>query len=56
MKEKIKKFFSWILSECKDGKTLILLIIVMAVIYSPVWGGYLAHLLFGWKLGSSLDE
>lgn len=48
LKEKIKKFLLWIWGECKDVKTLALLLVVIAVVYSPVWAGYLLYGLFGW--------
>lgn len=49
---KIKSFFYWLWRECKDLGTLALLGVVIVVMYSPVWGGYLVHFLFGWKWGS----
>ena len=51
-KEKIKGFFRWIWQECKDVKTFAILLCVVAVVYSPVWGGYLLHAIFGWKWAS----
>ena len=32
--------------ECKDVKTLIILLIVILIVYSPVWGGYLLYFIF----------
>lgn len=32
-----------------NWQTLILFVIVCAVIYSPVWGGYVLYFLFHWK-------
>ena len=49
MKERIKNFLLWIWSECKDKRTVALLLLVMAVMHAPVWGGYLLHALFGWE-------
>lgn len=49
LKDKFIRFFRWIWKECKDVKTFILLLIVIAVVYSPVWGGYLLSALFGWE-------
>lgn len=46
MKEKIKRFFKNIWEECKDVKTLIILLIVILIVYSPVWGGYLLYFIF----------
>lgn len=48
VKGKLKGFFRWIWQECRDWRTVVLLIAVSAVVYLPVWGGYLLHLLFGW--------
>ncbi|HBF15792.1 MAG TPA: hypothetical protein DDW30_09000 [Clostridiales bacterium] len=47
--EKVKTFFRWIFDECRDWRTVVLLIAVIAVVYSPVWGGYLLKLIFGWN-------
>lgn len=52
IREKIKKFFKWIWNECKDWHTAALLLVVIAVVYSPVWGGFLLHAVFGWEWGS----
>ena len=50
--EKFKKFCEWIWSECKDWHTLVLFIIVVVIMYTPVWGGYLIHLIFKKPWGS----
>ena len=47
--EKTKNFFKYIWSECKDWRTVALLVLVVIVIYSPVWVGYLLFFLFKWK-------
>lgn len=47
--EKCRAFFRWIWQECRDWRTVVLLIIVVAVLYLPVWGGYLLSLLFHWN-------
>lgn len=52
IKAKIKKFFRWVWRECKDWHTLVLLGIVILVMYSPVWGGFLLHAIFGCEWGS----
>lgn len=52
LKVRTVNFCKWIWSECKDWHTLLLLIIVVVVMYTPVWGGYLLHLIFGVKWGS----
>lgn len=48
LKRRIVNFLKWIWHECRDWKTLALLIVVIIVMYCPVWGGYLLHLIFGW--------
>ena len=48
MKEKIINFCRWIKSEIKDRNTAILFCIVVAIMYSPVWCGYLLYFLFHW--------
>lgn len=50
--EKFKKFCEWIWSECKDWHTLVLFIIIVVIMYTPVWGGYLIHLIFKKPWGS----
>lgn len=47
--EKVKAFFRWILDECRDWRTVVLLIAVVAAVYSPVWVGYLLKLILGWQ-------
>lgn len=32
-----------------NWQTAVLFVLVAAVLYSPVWGGYLLHFLFHWK-------
>ena len=50
--EKAREVLRWIWMECRDVRTAALLLAVMAVMYFPVWGGYLLHALFGWTTGS----
>ena len=52
LKDKFVRFCRWIWQECKDTKTLLLLLLVIAVVYSPVWGGYLLYAIFGWEWAS----
>ena len=52
MKDKFIKFCKWVWSECKDWRTIVIFAIVVVVMYSPVWGGYLCSLLFKWKWSS----
>ncbi len=52
LKEKCIRFCRWLWQECRDIKTLLLLLAVIAVVYSPVWGGYLLYGLFGWQWAS----
>ena len=49
MKEKIYNFFRWLKNECKDWTTAFILIWVIAIVYFPVWGGYLLYAMFGWN-------
>ena len=49
LKGKIKNFIKWIIEECKDWKTLLILFLVMAILYFPTWGGFLFYYLFRWK-------
>ena len=49
IKEKTKNFLKWIWQECKDKRTIALLILVIVVVYSPVWLGYIMHWVFGWN-------
>ena len=46
---KIKSFLYWVWQQCKDWRTVALLCVVVVVVYSPVWGGFLLQALFGWK-------
>ena len=48
-KDKISNFFKWLKNECKDSKTFIVLICVIAVVYSPVWIGGLLYAILGWE-------
>ncbi len=49
LKNKFIKFCKWVWEECKDWHTVVIFAIVVVVMYSPVWGGYLCHALFHWK-------
>lgn len=49
LKDKFIKFCKWVWEECKDWHTVVIFAVVVVVMYSPVWGGYLCHALFGWK-------
>ncbi len=48
-KEKTKNFLKWIWHECKDKRTIALLMVVITIVYSPVWLGYIMHWIFGWN-------
>lgn len=52
LKDKFIRFCRWVWQECKDIKTFLLLLLVIAVVYSPVWGGYLLYAAFGWEWAS----
>lgn len=45
IKNKVVNFLKWILKECKDKKTIIILLFVIIIMYFPVWGGFV---LGGW--------
>lgn len=47
LRERIGRFLRWLWSECRDWRTAVLLVFVVAVLYAPVWGGYLLALLLG---------
>lgn len=47
--DKIKNFLKWIWSECKDWRTVLLLVAVIVVVYSPVWVCYLLYIVFRWS-------
>ena len=49
IKEKTQNFLKWIWQECKDGRTLALLMVVITIVYSPVWLGYILLWVFGWN-------
>ena len=49
MKEKAIRFLKKIKDECGNRETVILFALVVAVMYCPVWGGYLLYFLFRWK-------
>ncbi len=48
-KEKTIKFLKWIWQECKDWHTVVLLLAVITVVYSPVWLGYILFWVFDWS-------
>ncbi len=47
--DKIKNFLKWIWGECKDWRTILLLLGVIVVVYSPVWVCYLLYIIFRWN-------
>ena len=49
IKNKIVNFLRWIWQECKDWRTLVLLLFVIIIVYSPVWVGYLLFFIFKWQ-------
>ena len=49
IRRKLIRFFMWIMRECQNWQTIVLLLLVATVIQLPTWGGYLLFLLFGWK-------
>ncbi|MBQ3390686.1 MAG: hypothetical protein IJG57_06430 [Firmicutes bacterium] len=46
IKAKVIRFGKYVWTECKDWRTLVLLAIVMFVMYTPVWLGYILFHLF----------
>ena len=49
LKQKFINFLKLIKKECKDWKTLIVLICVIIIMYMPVWLGYLLYFIFKWN-------
>ena len=49
LKRKLIRFVMWIIRECKNWQTILLLLIVATVIQLPTWGGYLLFFIFKWK-------
>ncbi len=47
-------FFRWVWGECHDWRTFLLLAIICIIIGTPVWGGYLLFILFGWKWAAAV--
>ena len=43
------RFLTRIKAECGNRETVILFALVVAVMYCPVWGGYLLYAIFRWK-------
>ena len=48
-KEKEHKVLNWLKEECKDWRTFVIFIIVLVIMYSPVWLGYLLYYIFHLK-------
>ncbi len=51
IKNKIIKFVKWVVAECKNWHTILLLLVVAAVLFTPAWGGFIVGLLFDWQWG-----
>lgn len=49
IKDMVVRFCRNIWNECKDWRTLVILLLVIIVVYSPAWGGYLLYGIFGFK-------
>lgn len=49
LKERVRKFIKWVIDECKDWRTIVILLMVMIIVYFPTWGGFLFYLIFKWK-------
>lgn len=48
-KQKEHKVLSWLKEECKDWRTFVIFIIVLVIMYAPVWLGYLLYYILGLK-------
>lgn len=46
-----REFLRWIWSQCKDWKTVVLLVVVAIVMYSPAIVGWVLFFIFGWNWG-----
>lgn len=53
LKIKFINFCKWVWSECKDWRTLLLFGIVVVLMYTPVWLGYILYFVFKskWAMG-----
>lgn len=53
LKNKFINFCKWVWSECKDWRTLLLFGIVVVLMYTPVWLGYILYFVFKskWAMG-----
>ncbi len=53
LKNKFINFCKWVWSECKDWRTLVLFGIVVVLMYTPVWLGYILYFVFKskWAMG-----
>ena len=49
LRDKAIRFFAKIKAECSNRETVLLFALVVAVMYCPVWGGYLLYAIFRWK-------
>ena len=49
IKQKAINLWDWLKKECKDWKTLIVLMCVIIIMYSPVWLGYLLYYILKWN-------
>ena len=49
LREKMICFPKRIMKECGNTETVLLFALVVAVMYCPVWGGYLLYAIFRWK-------
>lgn len=49
LKRKLIRFIMWIIRECKNWQTILLLLIVATIMQLPTWGGFLLYLLWGWE-------
>lgn len=49
LKRKLIRFIMWIIRECKNWQTILLLLVVATIIQIPTWGGFLLYFIFGFE-------
>lgn len=47
--KKEHKILNWLKEECKDWRTFFIFILVLIIMYTPVWLGYLLYYIFNFK-------
>ena len=49
LKRKLIRFIMWIIRECKNWQTILILLVVATIIQIPTWGGFLLYFIFGFE-------